>query len=52
MKTKVGGLDIDKDVERVKAIREAIGPNIRLMIDERGLQCRYKDTNRRKTIRS
>ena len=33
MKTKVGGLDIDKDVERVKAIREAIGPNIRLMID-------------------
>ena len=33
MKTKVGGLDIDQDVERVKAIREAIGPNVRLMID-------------------
>lgn len=33
MKTKVGGLSIKADVERVKAIREAIGPDLHLMID-------------------
>jgi len=33
MKTKVGGLSIEEDVARVKALREAIGPDISLMID-------------------
>ena len=33
MKTKVGGLSIQKDVDRVKAIRNEIGPDIKLMID-------------------
>jgi D-galactarolactone cycloisomerase len=33
MKTKVGGLSVDEDVKRVMAIRHAIGPDIKLMID-------------------
>ena len=33
MKTKVGGLPMDEDVKRVAALREAIGPDIRLMVD-------------------
>ena len=33
MKTKVGGLSIAEDVARVTAIREAIGPDVHLMID-------------------
>jgi D-galactarolactone cycloisomerase len=33
MKTKVGGLTMDEDVKRVMAIRHAIGPDIRLMVD-------------------
>ena len=33
MKTKIGGLSIDADVERVGAIRQAIGPDIKLMVD-------------------
>ena len=33
MKTKVGGLSIEEDVARVKALRDAIGPDVSLMID-------------------
>ena len=33
MKTKVGGLTVEEDVRRVRALREAIGPNMRLMVD-------------------
>lgn len=33
MKTKVGGLPMDEDVKRVTALREAIGPDIKLMVD-------------------
>jgi D-galactarolactone cycloisomerase len=33
VKTKVGGLSIEEDVRRVAAIREAIGPDVRLMVD-------------------
>lgn len=33
MKTKVGGLPLDQDVRRVGAIREAIGPQVELMVD-------------------
>lgn len=33
MKTKIGGLKIEEDVNRVKAIRDEIGPDIKLMVD-------------------
>lgn len=33
MKTKVGGLSIAEDVVRVRALRDAIGPDIHLMVD-------------------
>lgn len=33
MKTKVGGLPMAEDIRRVAAIRKAIGPDIRLMVD-------------------
>jgi D-galactarolactone cycloisomerase len=33
MKTKVGGLSPEEDVRRVAAIREAIGPDVKLMVD-------------------
>jgi len=33
LQTKIGGLPIGKDVSRVASLREAIGPNIELMVD-------------------
>ena len=33
VKMKVGGVPLDQDFERVKAVREAIGPSARLMVD-------------------
>ena len=33
MKTKVGGLPMDEDVKRIAALREAIGPDVKLMVD-------------------
>lgn len=33
MKTKVGGLSMSEDVARVRALRDAIGPDIHLMVD-------------------
>ena len=33
MKTKVGGLTVEEDVRRVRALRETIGPDVRLMVD-------------------
>ena len=33
MKTKIGGLKIEEDVNRVKSIRDEIGPDIKLMVD-------------------
>jgi len=39
VKMKVGGASINQDVERVRAVRQAIGPEIRLMID---CNCAYK----------
>ena len=33
MKTKVGGLSMAEDVARVRALRDAIGPDIHLMVD-------------------
>jgi L-alanine-DL-glutamate epimerase-like enolase superfamily enzyme len=32
-KIKVGGLGVEDDYNRVKAVREAVGPSVRLMID-------------------
>ena len=33
MKTKVGGLSMAEDVARVRALRDAIGPDVHLMVD-------------------
>lgn len=33
MKTKIGGLTLEQDIRRVAAIRDAIGPDIKLMVD-------------------
>ena len=30
---KVGGVSLEEDVKRVKAVRDAVGPNARLMVD-------------------
>jgi L-alanine-DL-glutamate epimerase-like enolase superfamily enzyme len=39
VKMKIGALPLREDAERVKAVREAIGPDIKLMIDA---NCAYK----------
>ena len=33
MKTKIGGLSLEDDLQRVAAIRDAIGPEVKLMVD-------------------
>ena len=33
IKTKVGGLTVEEDARRVRALRETIGPDVRLMVD-------------------
>ncbi|MGA7672351.1 MAG: mandelate racemase/muconate lactonizing enzyme family protein [Nitrolancea sp.] len=39
VKMKVGGVSIAEDVERVRAVREAIGPEIKLLLDA---NCAYR----------
>jgi D-arabinonate dehydratase len=39
IKMKVGALSIREDVERVRVVREAIGPDVKLMVDA---NCAYK----------
>jgi L-alanine-DL-glutamate epimerase-like enolase superfamily enzyme len=39
IKMKVGGVSINEDVARVKAVREAIGPDVKLLIDA---NCAYR----------
>jgi L-alanine-DL-glutamate epimerase-like enolase superfamily enzyme len=39
IKMKVGAVPILEDVERVKAVREAIGPNVKLLVDA---NCAYR----------
>jgi L-alanine-DL-glutamate epimerase-like enolase superfamily enzyme len=39
VKMKVGAISIREDVERVKAVREAIGPDVKLMVDA---NCAYR----------
>ena len=36
LKMKIGGLRIRKDVERVEAVRDAVGPDIDIMLDANG----------------
>lgn len=39
IKMKVGGAPIDEDVERVRVVREAVGPGVKLMVDA---NCAYR----------
>lgn len=39
IKMKVGGVPLRKDVERVRVVREAIGPDVKLMVDA---NCAYR----------
>lgn len=39
VKIKIGGVSINEDIERVKAVREAIGPNVKLLVDA---NCAYR----------
>jgi L-alanine-DL-glutamate epimerase-like enolase superfamily enzyme len=39
VKMKVGGLSIAEDVERIRVVRDAVGPDIKLMIDA---NCAYR----------
>ena len=39
IKMKVGGVPINEDVARVKAVREAIGPDVKLLVDA---NCAYR----------
>jgi L-alanine-DL-glutamate epimerase-like enolase superfamily enzyme len=36
VKMKVGGLDAETDAQRVRAVREAIGPQIKILVDANG----------------
>ena len=42
VKIKVGALPINQDVERVKICREAIGPDVKLMVDANNAYRHYK----------
>ena len=37
VKIRVGGASLEEDVERVEAVRDAIGPDVKLMIDANGV---------------
>lgn len=39
IKMKIGGVSINEDVERIRVVRETIGPNIKLMVDA---NCAYR----------
>jgi L-alanine-DL-glutamate epimerase-like enolase superfamily enzyme len=36
IKMRVGGASLEEDVERVRAVREAVGPDVKLMLDANG----------------
>ncbi len=42
VKIKIGALSINQDVERVKVCREAIGPDVRLMVDANNAYRHYQ----------
>ena len=50
VKMKIGGVPIDEDVERVKAVREAIGPGIKLLVDANNAYTAYEAINIAKKI--
>ena len=39
IKMKIGGASINEDVERVRVVRDAVGPNVKLMVDA---NCAYR----------
>ena len=42
VKMKIGGVSINEDVKRVKAVRDAIGPDIKLMVDANNAYRHYQ----------
>ena len=42
VKMKIGGVPINEDVKRVKAVRDAIGPDIKLMVDANNAYRHYQ----------
>lgn len=42
VKMKIGGVPINEDVERVRVVRETIGPDIRLMVDANNAYAAYE----------
>ena len=42
VKMKVGGVPINEDVERVRAVRDAIGPDIKLLVDANNAYAAYE----------
>ncbi len=42
VKMKIGGVEINQDVERVRVVRETIGPDIKLMVDANNAYVAYQ----------
>ena len=42
VKMKIGGVEINRDVERVRVVRETIGPDIKLMVDANNAYVAYQ----------
>ena len=42
VKMKVGGVPINEDVERVRTVRDAIGPDIKLLVDANNAYAAYE----------
>lgn len=42
VKMKIGGVEINQDVERVRVVREAIGPDVKLMVDANNAYVAYQ----------
>ena len=44
VKMKVGGVSINQDVERIKTVRDTIGPDIKLLVDANNAYAAYEAT--------
>ena len=42
VKMKIGGVEINEDVERVRVVRETIGPDVKLMVDANNAYVAYQ----------
>ena len=42
VKMKIGGVEINQDVERVRVVRETIGPDVKLMVDANNAYVAYQ----------